>query len=170
MNKNKEQFFLDLFNNILDFNNSKVIIIFDTDGNIWFGYSDILKMLGYVSIDKTIQKIYITESNKQKYSMIYFNHPLRDVQNFIKHNKLFINESGLYEVLTKSTKPLAKVFLNKYFTEIMPQIRKTVKYISNKNDMNKIKKLNEKIDNYKTELNYYSNKYKFEPSTHLSLC
>ena len=34
MNKNKEQFFLDVFNNILDFNNSKVIVIFDTDGNI----------------------------------------------------------------------------------------------------------------------------------------
>jgi hypothetical protein len=47
----------------------------------------------------------------------------------------------------------------------MPQIRKTGKYISDKNDMNKIKKLNDKIDNYKTELNYYNNKYKFIPST-----
>ena len=123
-------------------------------------------MLGYISIDKTIQKIQITEINKQKSNNINFEHPFRDGQNTIKHNKLFINESGLYEVLSKSTKPLAKIFLNKYFTEIMPRIRKTGKYISNKNDMSKIKKLNDKIDNYKTELNYYNDKYKFEPSIH----
>ena len=54
MDKNKEQFFLDVFNNILDYNNSKVIILFDIDGNIWFGFNDILKMLGYSSIDKAI--------------------------------------------------------------------------------------------------------------------
>ena len=45
--KNKEKFFLDVFNNILDFNNSKVIVIFDIDGNIWFGLKDLFKMLGY---------------------------------------------------------------------------------------------------------------------------
>ena len=45
MNKNKEQFFLDVFNNILDFNNSKVIVIFDTDGNIWFGLKDLFNLL-----------------------------------------------------------------------------------------------------------------------------
>ena len=31
--------------------------------------------------------------------------------------------------------------MDKYFKEIMPEIRKTGKYISNKNDMNEIKKL-----------------------------
>ena len=48
----------------------------------------------------------------------------------------------------------------------MPQIRKTGKYMLNENDMKKIKKLNDKIFNYKTELNYYNDKFKFEPSTH----
>jgi hypothetical protein len=32
--------------------------------------------------------------------------------------------------------------------------------------MSKIVKLNNKIDNYKTELNYYNDKYKFEPSSY----
>jgi hypothetical protein len=77
---------------------------------------------------------------------------------------LFINESGLYEVLSKSTKEIAQIFKDKYFKEIMPEIRKTGKYISNKSDMQKIKKLNNTIDNYKTELNYYYDKFKFEPS------
>jgi hypothetical protein len=54
----------------------------------------------------------------------------------------------------------------------MPQIRKTGKYISNKTDMNKIKKLNDKISNYKSELNYYDDKYNFEPSVngYLYIC
>ena len=34
MSKNNKEFFLDMFNNILDYNDSKVIIIFDSDGNI----------------------------------------------------------------------------------------------------------------------------------------
>jgi len=36
---------------------------------------------------------------------------------------------GLYQLLSNSTKPIAKLFMDKYFTEIMPQIRKTGKYI-----------------------------------------
>jgi len=38
--------------------------------------------------------------------------------NFQK-NTVFINEQELYELLTLSTKPLAKVFMKKYYTEIM---------------------------------------------------
>ena len=37
----------------------------------------------------------------------------------------FINESGLYQLLSKSTKPLAKKFMEKYFIDIMPEIRKS---------------------------------------------
>ncbi len=33
------------------------------------------------------------------------------------------------QLLTNSTKPLAKIFMNKYINEIMPQIRKTGKFI-----------------------------------------
>jgi len=77
---------------------------------------------------------------------------------------IFINESGLYEVLSLSTKPLAKTFMTKYFKEIMPEIRKSGKYIVNENDKKKIKKINEKLENYKQELTYYNEKYQFVPS------
>ena len=88
----------------------------------------------------------------------------------IKNKKLFINESGLYNVLTKLNKPIAIYFKDKYYKEISSQIRKTGKYISDKNDMNKIKKLNDKIDNYKTELNYYNDKYQFVLSAFVYIC
>ena len=40
-------FYLDVYNQILSINKSNIFIIFDEDGNIWFGYRDLLKALGY---------------------------------------------------------------------------------------------------------------------------
>ena len=54
--------------------------------------------------------------------------------------------------------------MNKYFQEIMPQIRQTGQYIMNSKDKQKLNKLNNKLDNYKQELTYYYDKYHFEPS------
>ena len=118
------------------------------------GYTSTLKQSNIFNIDKEYIKKFIKIPQSTGVSSIL--HP----------NTSFINESGLYDVLSKSSKPLAKLFMDKYFKEIMPEIRKNGKYIANKNDMNKIKKLNDKIENYKTELNYYDDKYKFEPFEH----
>ena len=54
--------------------------------------------------------------------------------------------------------------MDKYFKEIMPEIRKTGKYIIKDNDKKELDKLNTKIDNYKQELLYYYDKYDFTPS------
>ena len=102
-------------------------------------------MLEYTS---TIKQSNIFNLNK-KYIKKFNTIPQSSgVSSIIHPNTSFINESGLYEVLSKSSKPLAKIFMDKYFKEIMPEIRKTGKYISNKNDMDKINKLNDKINNY----------------------
>ena len=85
-------------------NEKEIFIIFDIEGNIWFKFKDVLKVLGYTSTLKQ-SNIFNIDNNFQK-------------------NTLFINESGLYYVLSKSLKPLAKVFMDKYFKEIMPEIRK----------------------------------------------
>jgi hypothetical protein len=73
------------------------------------------------------------------------------VRKFIKPNKKFINESGLYELLFISTKPLAKVFMDEYFTNIMPEIRKTGKYILDNKSKKKLNKINDKLDKIKNE-------------------
>jgi hypothetical protein len=59
-----------------------------------------------------------------------------------------------------------KIFLEKYTQEIMPEIRKTGKYIMNENDKSKLDKLNNKLENYKQEVTYYHDKYNFVPSEH----
>ena len=67
------------------------------------------------------------------------------------HTK-FINESGLYELLSISTKPLAKIFMDRYFTDIMPEIRKNGKYILNKQDKNKTDTINKELEQENIEL------------------
>ena len=70
-------------------------------------------------------------------------------KDILKPNKIFINESGLYEVLSISTKPLAKIFMDKYFKDIMPTIRKTGSYKLHKSDKTKLDKVNEKLTSIK---------------------
>jgi len=147
----KEVFFMEIFNEILKINNKEIMIVYDTDGNIWFKYKDILKALGYTSSLKhlknfNINKIYIIRYNKLKVP-----HSITVPLNMQKTSK-FINESGLYELLSKSTKPLARVFMDKYFTDIMPEIRKNGKYILNKQEMNKTKEINKKLTQENIEL------------------
>jgi hypothetical protein len=119
-------------------------------------------VLGYKNLKDSIYNNQFDKKYKLKYNEIKVYHSISTPINFQK-NTFFINEFGLYKILLNSNKDEAKLFLEKFTLEIMPEIRKTGKYISNKNDMNEIKKLNNKINNYKTELNYYDN-YKFEPS------
>jgi prophage antirepressor-like protein len=163
MNKNNS-FFLDIFNHLLKINNTKIIIIFDEKGNIWFKYRDLLKALGYIDIDHTINKMKISYDNKSYYKNIKILVTGVDPSDQIHYNTILINESGLYEVLSMSKKELARKFMDKYFKEIMPKIRQTGQYVLNENDKNKLNKLNNKLDNYKDELRYYYDKYNFKPS------
>ncbi len=113
-----ESFFLDIFNKLLKINDDTIMIIFDIDGNIWFKFRDLLKALGYTSIDHIMKDIKISDNNKKYYRNIRVCSRLHTLKN-MQPMYVFINEPGLYEVLSVSTKPLAKVFMNKYYTEIM---------------------------------------------------
>ena len=142
-------FFMEIFNEILKINNNEIVIIYDINGNIWFALKDIIKALGYRSIENAISTIKINNNYKKSYNKIMTPTHLGVIINnvFIKPNKIFINEDGLYELLVISTKPLAKVFMRKYITDIMPTIRKTGKYILDKYNKNKLNKMNNELKN-----------------------
>ena len=138
-------FFLDIFNQLLKINEKQIFIIFDNNGNIWLKFKDVLKVLGYRSTLKQINIFNINKLYIKQFSMI----PQSTGVLLLHPSTIFINESGLYDVLSKSLKPNAKLFMDKYFKEIMPEIRKTGKYIIKDNDKKELDKLNTKIDNYK---------------------
>lgn len=97
---------------------------------IWFGFSDVIKSLGYTDISHAKKYLQISKISKKQFNNIKVwgrPHTLT-----IQPHKKFIDEVGLYQLLSIFTKPLAKIFMNKYFTEIMPKIRETGKYIFDK--------------------------------------
>ena len=118
-------FFLDIFNQLLKVNEENILIIFDSDGEIWFALRDVYKVLGYNNIDKVINKTNIKPENKQYYEKLS-QCPRGHCLSNMHPNQIFVNEPGLYEVLLKSNKPLAEVFTYKLLTDIMPEIRKKV--------------------------------------------
>ena len=58
-------FFLDIFNQLFKINEQEIFIIFDVDGNIWFKFKDVLKVLGYTSTLKQ-SNIFNIDNNFQK--------------------------------------------------------------------------------------------------------
>ena len=154
-------FFLDIFNHLLKIGNKEVFIIFDNKGDIWFGLRDLVKMLEYKNFRKVIQSNIVESKFKKK--LKEFKGGALQGYTFEKNlqpNTILINESGLYQLLSQSRKPLAQLFMNKYFTEIMPQIRKTGKYQVSEKEMKKIKELDDKIKKYHEEFK----KQEFIPS------
>jgi len=145
----KNTFFLDIWNHLIKINESNVLIIFDTKGNIWFGLKDLIKALGYKSLlniyKMKIPKEYINEIENLKVSSLS-----RIPLNFQPNTK-FINEEGLDFILIKSNKDIAKDFIRKYVSDIMPEIRKTGKYILDQKSQHKLDKINNKLNKVQHE-------------------
>ena len=102
-------FFLDIFNKLLKINDDEITILIDDNNVIWFKFRDILKALEYNDIDHGINNLKINKKYKKKYSKISSLDTTPVIKNMHK-NTLFINESGLYELLSNSNKPLATIF------------------------------------------------------------
>ena len=80
----------------------------------------------------------------------------------------FVNEAGMYQLLTNSRKPIANAFKNELFTNILPSIRKSGEYKVKEHDNDKLKMLNKKlvnkINNIEDENNYYKDKHTYKPT------
>ncbi len=133
----------------------------DETGTIWFVGREVLKKLGYDDIAQPLRKI-VSDINKVSISRKQFKKSLKtfdsvsetesnnimekgnekktDITSMIWKNsqdlkeKVFINESGFYEIMTKSNKPEAKPFADWVYKDVLPTIRKTGKYEMNSNN------------------------------------
>ena len=63
-----------------------------------------------------------------------------------------INEAGIYELLRKSRKPLAEKLSKTLFTEVLPELRNTGKFVLNTTEKQNMNKLTSKIKLYQKEL------------------
>lgn len=164
----KNIFVFDILNQVLKYDENTIAIVFDNKGNPWFKLKDLLILFDYKSTLGQPSLLGISEANKKTYKNLNIKEYIKSNKN-TKFNTNFINESGLYELLNKSTKPIATEFKFEIFNNIMPTLRKTGEYILSNEEKKLLKtintKLENKLENYRAELEYYYDKYKFIPST-----
>jgi len=143
MSLKNNSFFLDSWNNLIKINENNIFIIFDIDGNIWFALKDLIKAFGYKAL-LNISRMGIPNHFINKISKIKVSTSMHIPYNFQPKTK-FINEEGLNFILIRSNKKIAKDFIKKYISDIMPEIRKTGKYILDKQNKNELNKMNHKL-------------------------
>ena len=91
----------------------------------WFKGKDAANVLGYVNTKQAILVNVADEDKKQLEELMGLCHRPMDYQT---RTSLYINESGLYSLIMKSTKPDAKLFQQWVTKEVLPSIRKTGSY------------------------------------------
>ena len=94
---------VNIFDNLLKYNDKNVFIIMDIHNNIWFNIKDILKLLDYTGSNKFTRIKGVNDENicKMKYIQIG---TLMSLSSNMHPNTVFINEAGLYQLLSNSHK------------------------------------------------------------------
>lgn len=152
-----------IYDNIFNFNNTNIIILFDKDNTLWLSYNDILKSLGYTDIKKLKKRLNIDDEFFSTYDKIYSQSKLNKIKlDYQKPNEKFISESGIYLLLSQSSKAGAKELSKVLFTKVLPELRKKGKFIMNTAEKKSINTLTKKLKLYqkeisKTKKQYFSN-------------
>ena len=136
----------DIYENIIKINNIDIIILFDDDNNIWFFYNGILESIGYTDIKKKKMRLQLDDKYFDTYENIYSKSSAnKDAKTSIHPHTKMINEPGLYLLLSKSNKELAKKLLEKMMVDVLPSIRKKGSYSVKADEKVKLRKLTQKL-------------------------
>ena len=131
---------IDIYNKILSFNKEDIQYEFDKEGNIWFKFLSIIKILEYKSSRDTLRDK-VTNENKKELQYIRKLHKNSNEQ----PQTIYINEEGLFSLLLKSRMRKAVEFQNWLISDALPKIRKYGKYEVDKKTKDKIHNLNHQI-------------------------
>lgn len=96
--------------------NDQIVRTIEIEGQYWWVLSDVCKILDYKNPSMILNRL--DEDERAKFDL---GHPMGLTN--------IINESGLYSLILRSDKPEAKPFRKWVTSEVLPQIRKTGKYI-----------------------------------------
>lgn len=150
---------IDIFNNLLSYNDNKIIIVIDNNNIPWFSASDVAKILGYIERDKAI-RTHTKEIDRQKFKKL--KKFMKDIPLNMQPHAIFINESGLYSLMLSSKMPKAEKFRNWVTSEVLPSIRKTGSYEIEEKYKNQLNELNNKLKEVKKEIRILKHNQKKE--------
>lgn len=136
---------IQLFQFAEDQNHFENLTTFNIDGEIWFLAKDVWKLLDIKNVSDALSRL----DNDEKSSIV-----ISDRTSW-NPNKSIINESWLYALVFRSTKPSAKLFRKWVTKEVIPSIRKTGAYWINRLETpNFVVRFNDNWD--RTERWYFS--------------
>ena len=95
-------------------------MIVDENGNPWWIAKEVCNILGLANVAKAVKSLDDDEKNTITLS--------NSIHQRGNPNRTIINEPGLYNLISKSTKPEAKVFSRWIRHDVLPSIRKTGSY------------------------------------------
>ena len=111
----------DIYNNLLKFNNTNIIVLFDESRNIWFSYNELLNAIGYKDAKTQRKRIQLDGKYFDTFKNIYSKSSLNKFdKTLVSHRVKMINESGMFLILSKSNKDNAKQLMEKLYTDVLP--------------------------------------------------
>ena len=116
------------FNNLFNYNNTNIIVIFDEHNKIWFSLSDMFKSLGYADSNMQIKNLELDDKYLKTYNQIYNSLPKKYL-NFTKpknvqpHMKM-TDETGIYDI-DKIKKTSCQRFSGRIISEYYSKIART---------------------------------------------
>ena len=124
--------YISIDGHVLSYNGYDVTVFTDEKNEMWWKAITIVKIIGYVasSSDKMVRN-YISDCNKINYGELLDNNPSKNSGLKISKNdakSVYINTSGIFELLGKSKKKEAKKFQFWLYNDVLPTINKTGKY------------------------------------------
>ena len=113
--------FISLDKGFIQYGIDKINVIIDKNEVLWFSGKETTLALGYVNTRDALQK-HVEDYDKIR---------LKDIKMKNKRghpDTVYINEAGLYSLVTRSNLPAAKKFQYWVFHDVLPSIRKYGKY------------------------------------------
>lgn len=120
---------IDVVGHLLSYKGNEVDVFYDDENEPWFKCLNVTKILKYTDSDQTIRRL-VSNENKQSYANLIKNVPLTKIGMFDKNNlkSLYMNKSGIFELLTSSKKKEAQKFKKWVNCEVLTSIDKTGTY------------------------------------------
>lgn len=120
------------------------VTVIDIDGEPWFVAADVCRILGIVNTSDALSSL---DDDEKLTSVIPRAGQNRSVN--------LVSESGLYELIFRSNKPIAKTFRRWLRKEVLPALRKTGTYSIDRTSIpNFVVRYNENFD--RVDVGYFS--------------
>jgi prophage antirepressor-like protein len=138
------------------FSKRKVRII-EINGSVWWAATDVVRILGYKTVSHAVDPLDDYEKTIVARNDFLANDSAKLAESKKRggaQSLIFVNESGLYNLIFRSTLPVAKAFKRWVFEEVLPSIRRQGYYVLEK----QIAEIQKELDDSSVEIYYLKKK------------